>query len=321
MLIFVTVIGRSAMRILVLGAGGIGGYFGARIHAAGGDVTFLVRPARAAQMRENGLKVTSPSGDLQITPKVLTGDELNTQFDVIMLSCKSYDLESAIEAIAPAVGEDSVILPLLNGVLHIDTLVARFGSERVLGGVAFISVMLAPNGEIKHLYKLHRLFAGSRTPQPPKWLQPLAQLLASSGIEFNLSDNIDQAMWDKIVFLSTLAGSTCTFRASIGDILSTVAGGTFVTDMLAECARIAAVSGYPVSESQLAAYRRQLTEHGSSLMASMLRDMERGGPTEADHILGDMVVRAQANAVDAPMLRLAYSHLQAYDFRRKAAAK
>lgn len=309
------------MRILVLGAGGIGGYFGARIHSAGGDVTFLVRPARAAQMRQDGLKVSSPSGDLQIAPKVVTSDELNAQFDVIMLSCKSYDLESAIDAITPAVGEESVILPLLNGVLHIDTLVARFGAERVLGGVAFISVMLAPNGEIKHLYKLHRLFAGSRTPQPPKWLQPLAQLLASSGIEFHLSDDIEQAMWDKIVFLSTLAGSTCTFRASIGDILSTAAGEAFITGMLAECATIAAVSGHPVSESQLAAYRKQLTERGSGLMASMLRDVERGGPTEADHILGDMVVRAQNKEVDAPLLRLAYSHLQAYDFRRRAASK
>lgn len=308
------------MRILVLGAGGIGGYFGARIQAAGGDVTFLVRPARAAQLRENGLKVSSPAGNLQLTPKVVTKDELNEQFDVIFLSCKSYDLESSIESIAPAVGEHSVILPLLNGVMHIDTLVGRFGTERVVGGVAFISVMLAPDGEIKHLYKLHRLFTGSRTPQPPQWLQPLAQLLSSSGIDFNLSENIDQAMWDKIVFLSTLAGSTCIFRASIGDTLSTVAGESFITGLLAECARIAAVSGYSVSEAQLAAYRKQLTERGSGLMASMLRDVERGGPTEADHILGDMVVRAQANAVDAPMLRLAYSHLQAYDFRRKAAA-
>jgi 2-dehydropantoate 2-reductase len=308
------------MRILVLGAGGIGGYFGARIHAAGGDVTFLVRPARAAQLRENGLKVSSPSGDLQITPRVLTRDELSAHFDVIMLSCKAYDLESSIESIAPAVGEQSVILPLLNGVLHIDTLVARFGSQRVLGGVAFISVMLAPGGEIKHHFKLHKLFTGLLVPQPPQCLQPLAQLLSASGFDFTLSDNIEQSMWDKFVFLSTMAGSTCLFRASIGNILGTVAGQAFITGLLAECARVAEASGRAVGEAQLAAYRKQLTDSGSGLMASMLRDIERGGPTEADHILGDMLARAQAKGVDAPMLRLAYSHLQAYAIRRQAAS-
>jgi len=306
------------MRILVLGAGGIGGYFGARIHAAGGDVTFLVRPARAAQLRENGLKVSSPAGDLQISPKVLTREDLSASFDVIMLSCKAYDLESSIESIAPAVGEQSVILPLLNGVLHIDTLVSRFGAQRVLGGVAFISVNLAPGGEIKHHFKLHKLFAGSLVQQPSHWLQPLAKLLAASGFDFTLSGNIEQAMWDKFVFLSTLAGSTCLFRASIGDILSTVAGQAFISGLLAECARVAEASGHAVAEAQLAAYRKQLNDSGSSLMASMLRDIERGGPTEADHILGDMLARAQAKGVDAPMLRLAYSHLQAYAIRRQA---
>jgi len=179
------------MRILVLGAGGTGGYFGARIHNAGGDVTFLVRPARKTQLRENGLKVSSPFGDLQIIPKVITKDELNSHFDVVMLSCKAYDLDSAIESIAPAVGEQSVIFPLLNGIKHLDILAARFGAEQVLGGVAMISIVLAPDGEIKHLNQMHRLICGSRTSPLSKWLQPIAQLLSSSGIDFSLSDNIE----------------------------------------------------------------------------------------------------------------------------------
>jgi len=308
------------MRILVLGAGGIGGYYGARIHEAGGDVTFLVRPARAAQLRKNGLKVFSPFGDVQITPKVVTKDELNETFDVIVLSCKAYDLESAMESIAPAVGRHSVILPLLNGVSHIETLVARFGSEQVLGGVAIISTMLTPEGDIRHLNKPHRLIAGSLTPLPSQWLEPLAQLFAMSNFEFILSVNVEQNLWDKVVFLSTLAGSTCTMRASLGSIMETVAGEAFITGLLAECASIAAASGHAVSDTQLAAYRTQLTERGSSLMASMLRDVERGGPTEADHILGDLVGRAHDKGIDAPLLRLAYSHLQAYAIRRTAEA-
>lgn len=306
------------MRILVLGAGGIGGYFGARIQAAGGDVTFLVRPARAAQLLENGLRVSSPFGDLQLTPKVLTKDSLNETFDLIIVSCKAYDLDSAMAAIAPAVGEQSLILPLLNGVRHIDTLIARFGAAHVLGGVALISVMLAPDGEIRHLNKMHRLVTGSLGATRPPVLQELASLLNGAELEFVLSDNIEQAMWDKIVFLSTLAGATCAMRASIGDILNTLAGEELITGLFAECAETAAACGHAVSETQLATYRKQLTEPGSGLMASMLRDVERGAETEAEHILGDLVGRAQEKGVATPLLRLAYSHLQAYAARRKA---
>lgn len=308
------------MRILVLGAGGIGGYYGARIHNAGGDVTFLVRPARAEQLRKNGLKVSSPLGDVHITPKFVTKETLKEHFDVIIISCKAYDLGSAMDSIAAAVGDQSVIMPLLNGVAHIDTLVERFGSEHVLGGVALISVTLAPDGEIKHLNKLHRLVAGSRITPASRWLEPLAELLSRSSFEFTLSGNVEQAMWDKIVFLTTLASATCTMRASVGNILETTAGEAFITGLLSECAKIAEASGHALAEAQLSAFRGQLTEKGSALMASMLRDVEKGGPTEADHILGDMVNRAKAKGVDAPLLKLAYSHLQAYDLRRKAAA-
>ena len=307
------------MRILVLGAGGIGGYYGARIQAAGGDITFLVRPTRAAQLLENGLRVSSPFGDLRLTPKVLTKETLNETFDLIIVSCKAYDLDSAMAAIAPAVGEQSLILPLLNGVRHIDTLIARFGAAHVLGGVALISVMLAPDGEIRHLNKMHRLVTGALGTTRPPCLQELASLLNGAALEFVLSDNIEQAMWDKIVFLSTLAGATCTMRASIGDILNTLAGEELITGLFAECAETAAACGHAVSEMQLATYRKQLTEPGSGLMASMLRDVERGAETEAEHILGDLVGRAQTKGVATPLLRLAYSHLQAYAARRKAA--
>ena len=306
------------MRILVLGAGGIGGYYGARIQAAGGDVSFLVRPARAEQLKKDGLNVSSPFGDLHLPAQCLTKEQLKTPFDVIILSCKAFDLESSMEAIAPAVGEGSVILPLLNGVRHIDALVERFGAGKVLGGVAAISVTLAANGEIQHLNKMHRFITGARGVPAPQVLEPLAQLLAKSGFDFVLSPNIDQALWDKFVFLTSLAGATCTLRASVGQILGTVAGESFITGLLDECARVAAASGHPVAEAQLGVYRNMLTEKGSGLMASMLRDVEKGGPTEADHILGDMVARADALGITAHCLRLAYSHLQAYDLRRQA---
>ncbi len=303
------------MRILVLGAGGIGGYFGARIAAAGGDVTFLVRPGRASVLRENGLKIFSPRGDLHITPKLLTKEELHASFDAVILSCKAYDLGSAIEDIAPAVGPETLILPLLNGVSHIDRLAARFGRERVLGGVAQAALLVTPAGEIRHFNTTHRLIIGAHGAMPNR-LRDLASLIANSGVEFILSDDIEQAMWNKFVFWAALAGATCTLRANIGIILQTVGGEEFVTSLIGECARIAESQGHALTVSQLATCRSLLTESGSVLAASMLRDIERGSPTEAEFTVGDLVARARTLNIDAQCLRLVYSHMQAYEIRR-----
>ena len=308
------------MRILILGAGGIGGYFGARMQAAGGDITFLVRPARAAQLRAEGVRVQSPFGDLCLPAQVESAETLKQTYDVIFLSCKAYDLPSALDAIAPAVGPETAIIPLLNGIRHIDALVERFGDARVQGGVALISVALAGDGTIHHLNTVHKLVIGARHPEGNRWLPPLAELLGKSGVDFTLSASVEQAMWDKVVFLSSLAGATCTFRASIGAIMHTQAGEAFVRGLFAECAAVAQAAGHALSETQQAAYLRQLTDPASALMASMLRDVERGGPTEADHILGDMAARAKVLGVEIPCLALAYSHLQAYDIRRAASA-
>ena len=305
------------MRILVLGAGGIGGYYGARMHAAGGNVTFLVRPGRAAQLREKGLQVFSPFGDLQITPQLVTKETLTETFDVILLTCKAFDLDSAMDAIAPAIGEQSAIVPLLNGVRHIDRLVTRFGAARVLGGVALISVTLAANGEIHHLNKLHRFTVGSLGWRPSPWLEPLSRLMESSGVDFVLADNIGQAMWDKMVFLATLAGATCLMRSSVGTIMSTLAGESFINGLLDECAAVADANGRKLGDTQLTVFRNMLTDRSSALVASMLRDVEANKQTEGDHILGDMISWAANKKLEVPLLKLAYSHLQAYERRRQ----
>ena len=306
------------MRILIVGAGGIGGYFGARLGAAGGDVTFLVRPGRAAVLRERGLRIYSPCGDLHVTPKLLTREELHGSFDAVILSCKAYDLDSAMDDIAPAVGPQTLLLPLLNGVSHLERLVARFGRERVLGGVAQAALLVTPAGEIRHFNTTHRLVTGTRGPTT-QGLKDLAVLIAASGVDFVLSDDIEQAMWNKFVFWAALAGATCTLRANIGIILQTVGGEEFVTGLIGECARIAESEGHALTVSQLATCRSLLTESGSVLAASMLRDIERGGPTEAEFTVGDLVARARSLNIDARCLRLVHSHMQAYEIRRNAA--
>lgn len=306
------------MRILMLGAGAIGGYFGARIQQAGGDVTFLVRPERERRLSESGLHVTSPLGDIHIRPRCITDfqDSESQKFDAVIVSCKAYDLDSAIEAIAPALASQGIVVPLLNGMAHLQSLEERFGRQSVLGGIAHLGVTLTTEGHIRHLNELHRLMIGSRIEPASPLVGALAEVLAGSGIDFVLSQNIENEMWEKFVFLSTLAGATCTMRAPIGDILQTHSGKAFILGLFSECLAVADKCGYPTSEERLAQYRSQLTAQGSTSTASMLRDIERKGRTEAEHILGDMVCRAQTHHIEVPLLQLAYSHIQAYEIRR-----
>ncbi|MBK1663069.1 2-dehydropantoate 2-reductase [Rhodospirillum rubrum] len=301
------------MRCLILGAGGIGGYFGGRLLAAGRDVTFLVRPARAARLAQ-GLRITSPRGDLALpAPPLVTSQTLTGTYDVVMVSCKAYDLENAIDTIAPAVGRETVIVPLLNGFGHLDTLRARFGAERVLGGYCLISVALDGEGGIAHFNQADVLRLGEIAGGPSERLRAIGAMLGEAGFDFAVSDDIVQEMWEKWVFIATTASATCLMRAAIGDIIGAGAGDVTL-GLLAECEAIASDNGHPPGEAARKRARDQLTDATSPIMASMLRDIERGGPVEADAIQGEMLRRAGDRP--APLLRLAHAHLRAYEARR-----
>ena len=304
------------MRLLVLGAGGIGGYFGGRLAAAGVDVRFLVRPKRAAQLADTGLVIKSPLGDL-VTP-VNTVTEALSHVDAVLLACKAYDLEGAMAAIAPAVGPSTWIVPLLNGVRHLDHLDARFGAERVLGGLCHIGVVLGATGEILHLNTLQRLVLGARTNSQQDAARALHGLLERGGFAPVLSQDIQQEMWEKFVFLTTYAGMTTLMRAPIGAILQAEDGEALVRQMLAECVATAAASGHIPSQAAHARMLATLTERGSTGTASMLRDLQRGGATEHEHIIGDMLRRARDARLDAPLLRVSLAHMQACDATRAA---
>lgn len=302
------------MRLLMLGAGGIGGYFGARLAAAGVDVTFLVRPARAEKLAANGLKVVSPKGDVTLPVKTIT--QAAEPFDVVLVSCKAYDLDSAVDAIAPAVGPESFVMPLLNGARHYAVLDQRFGAERVLGGLAHIPVTLDPDGTVRHLGALQRFTFGARSNQQKPVCETLFEDIKRGGFEAILSENIEQAMWEKYTLLAAYAGLTCLMRAPVGAIMSADDGETIANAFLAECAAVATAEGFPPGEAALAEARTLMTTRGSSGTASMLRDLEGGGRTEHDHILGDMLARARSRKITAPMLTVAYAHMQAHAARK-----
>src|ERR1700733_9421182 len=167
------------MRILVVGAGAIGGYFGGRLLQAGRDVTFLVRPRRQAQLAKTGLVIRSRFGDGSLSsPPTLTADALHEPFDLILLSCKSYDLQSAADSFAPAVGPNTAILPLLNGMGHMDYLGARFGAGAVLGGQCVISVTLDGDGHILHLNDTHGLSFGEQNGETSPGAEAIASTLS-----------------------------------------------------------------------------------------------------------------------------------------------
>jgi 2-dehydropantoate 2-reductase len=303
------------LRILVIGAGALGGYFGARLLAAGRDVTFLVRPARAEALRKKGLEVKSRTGDLYlVSPPTVISERLEGPYDLILLSCKAYDLDDAIRSFAPAVGDATVIIPFLNGLRHIDVLNARFGKEKVFGGQCAISAALSSNGEILHLVDLHTLSFGEQDGKRSKRRDKILAALSNANFDAEASDDILQNMWEKWVFIATAAGATCLMRASIGDIVAAGASGLIVK-LLDECSKIAADAGFTPRPAYLERTRPLLTAPGSPLMASMLRDIEKGSRTEGDHVLGDLLGRAEHGA-DAVLLSAAYTHVKSYEARR-----
>jgi len=304
------------MRILVLGAGAVGGYFGGRMVQAGADVTFLVRPKRAETLARDGLRIRSRFGDAQLAVKCLTQGQLKPEFDVAILTAKAFDLPSAIESIGPGVAARGCVLPLLNGMAHLDALDRRFGRERVLGGVAYIAATLSPQGEIVHLNDFHRLVFGARLPSQAALCAQISSAIAGVNFDWKQLDAIEQAMWDKWVLLATLAGITCLMRATVGDIAATRSGEKLTLALLAECAAVASAAGFPTPEAAIGNYRGMLTQKGSSFSASMLRDIEAGGQAEGEHILGDLLARARSFSVAAPLLEVAATHLEAYAARR-----
>ena len=309
------------MRILVLGAGGTGGYFGGRLAQAGVDVTFLVRPARAAQLDADGLVIRSPLGDAQLTVRHLTAEQLSATapFDVILLSCKAYDLKSSLDAIAPAMGEHTTLLPILNGLRHYETLDQRFGAARVLGGLCFISVTKPANGEVLHLGKPASVTFGERSGEThSERCAAIANAFAQANVEHKHSPAIMQDIWIKYSFLTALAAATCLMRASVGVIVATDDGRDFMQRLYGECIAVAAASGSPIPADAQALAIRNLTHEGSTVTASMLRDLESGQPIEGEHIVGDMLARARAAGIDAPLLGVALCHLEAYAAQRKS---
>ena len=303
------------MPILVAGAGATGGYFGGRLAQAGRDVTFLVRPGRAEQLRTDGLRIVSPHGDATLTPQLVTAGHIASAYDVVLLSVKAYALDSALDDLAPAVGPDSVVLPVLNGMRHLDTLTKRFGEKPVLGGVCVVAAMLDDQGRIVQLADTQELTYGELTGAASARVGALDTLMQGAGFTARASQAIAQEMWEKWVFLATLGGITCLLRGTVGEIEAAPGGADLALQFFSECAAIATASGYPPGKGFTARIKTTVTAPRSPLASSMYRDLQRQRSVEVDHILGDLLARARHRGVPAPLLAAAFTHLRVYQHR------
>jgi 2-dehydropantoate 2-reductase len=309
----------SKLKILVLGAGGTGGYFGGRLAESGADVTFLVREGRRKILSEQGLRIESPFGDTQIAVKTVVGSEVAPVYDAVILTCKAYDLDAAVASITPTVAPTGYVLPFLNGIAHIDLLNAKFGRHRVLGGTAKIQATIMPNGEIRQFNDWRTLTFGEQSGEMTERVRTLAALFeAAKGVEVFAVTDIVQRMWEKLVHLSTAAAMTCLMRANVGEIVRTPHGRELFLDQLRCGAAVAAANGYAPSAAFMKSWEETFSQPDSQYSTSMLRDIERGGQTEVEHILGFMLDKANEARIPCNTLLLAYTNVKAFEQRRAA---
>jgi 2-dehydropantoate 2-reductase len=234
----------------------------------------------------------------------------------VLLSCKAYDLDDAVKSFAPAVGERTAIIPLLNGMRHLDVLDKKFGVSHVLGGLCLTAVTLNEKREVVQLGPVQSLGFGERDGKMSDRVRAIADVVRSCNFDGAASETILQDMWEKWVFLASNAASTSLMRAPIGMILAAPGGKDFLLGILDECRAVATAEGYPPRAPALERATGMLTTEGSPLTASMFRDIKAGQPVEADHVIGDLIARADTAKVPVPRLRTAYTHLKAYEQTR-----
>lgn len=306
---------KPPVRALVVGAGSVGGYFGGRLAAAGRDVTFLVRPHRATQLAD-GLTIISKGQETIIPVKVITRGEAAGEFDVILVAVKAYQLDAAIADFGAYVSERSMILPVLNGMKHVDILRSRFGAPHVIGGVAKIASSLDEWGRILDQADFRDLAYGEWSGERSGRILAVDQFMIGAGFEARLSADIERDMWEKWAMLASLGAITCLMDGDIGQVARASGGIDLVKGLFGEVVAAIGAAWRPLSDPFKAQVLSLLTDRGSSLTSSMYRDLKGGYRVEADQIIGDLVMRAAEKGIATPLLSAVLTRLKVYEQRR-----
>ncbi|WP_096200560.1 2-dehydropantoate 2-reductase [Bacillus sp. FJAT-45350] len=305
------------MRILVVGAGGVGGYFGGRLVEKGEDVTFLVRTRRKGELEKDGLVIQSINGDFTCRPNVVTASDKTEPFDLILFSTKAYHLAAAIQDIKPFVGENTVILPLLNGIGHLPTLQQEFGLENVIGGLCFIETTLNKQGHIVHTSKGDQVTFGEFENKETERIKKIEDVLSGTKASFKRSSFIEQEMWHKYLLIAAMSSMTTLMRAPVGSIFESDGGKDFVQNLFSEIASIMLAHQAPLADDIVSKHLILLEKVSYETKSSMQRDMEKGYVTEGDHLQGYLLNLAQKYNIDAPLLHVVYQNLKVYEVKRK----
>lgn len=301
------------MRIAIFGVGGVGGYFGARLAAKGADVSFIARGAHLAALQKSGLKVESPFGDVLVHPVKATDKPADVgPVDIVLFSVKLYDVESAGARLKPLLKPDTAVITLQNGIDAETSLGQIIGPEHVAGGVAYISATIAAPGVIKHLNKLHKLTFGEIDGRQSPRLDKLQALCTAAGFDAEVSNDINKALWEKFVFLVTLASATGSTRHSLGPILADPDTRRLVADLATEAAAVGRAAGIdlPVEIAD-----RTLKIAGTlpaEMKASLAHDLAKGNRIEVEGLQGALVRMADKFSVPVPTHRAIYATLKLF---------
>lgn len=313
---FTFLIGGILMKFLVVGAGAVGGYFGGRLLEKGADVTFLVREGRRRNLQEKGLVIHSDYGSATLSPKtIITGEEVEP-YDIILLSTKAYHLDNVIDDVRPYVGENTMVIPLLNGMAHYNKLDEQFGKEKVIGGLCYIEATLDSEGAVIQKGPLHMLVYGERSGQESERIIKLAVALKGTKADFQLSSTIIEDLWHKYLFIATMSGITTLMRAPIGPICKHPSGMETIKQLTKEIIDVMNVAGAPISNELETIQMEKIANLAPEMKSSMQRDMEKGLPVEADHLHGYLLEIAKTADLPVPVLEAVYANLKIYERSR-----
>ncbi len=297
------------MKILILGAGAIGGFFGAHLMKSGANVSFLVREKRKDKLKKSGINILSYNSKFKVNPKLLEKNLSSYHFDVIILTNKSYDLIEAIREIKPYVNT-TVIIPLLNGMAHYDILDKEFGKEKIFGGTAYISTAMNNYGSIQQVTSRASIKFGPRTQKYINIANDFYEICKETEFECDFSDHIELDLWRKYVLIGATAASTVLFQKTLGEISATTYGKSLITKIHEECRNIVLSKGYDIGIEAKNYNLKLITDKGSLLKASMLRDFESGKKTECEHILGYLIELAKRNNIQCDLIKAAHTRIQ-----------
>ena len=300
------------MRILMAGAGATGGYFGARLIQAGQDVTFLVRERRYQQLQTHGLVLQTPQGTEKFQPQLIQASTLKSHYDLIIVTVKSFALEQVMDDIAPAVGPETLIMPILNGMRHIATLQQRFGEDKVIGGLCKINATLGDQGEVIQMTPLHQLLYGALDGNNDARLQRVDAALRDCQVDTLFSDNIMHELWEKWLLLSTLGAVCCLARGNTQQILTSRGGEALLQGVFTEILSVITAEGYQPHPAVTARIFELLNNPATPMTSSMYRDLTQGFDIEADQVIGDLLLRAKRNGLATPLLNAVDVNLQVY---------